>query len=73
VAPEGKLCDALSTALFVMGPEKAVDFWRSNQNFEMLLVTMDGGIYLTEGLEDAFTISDDVGPMEVTVIQHEAE
>lgn len=73
VAPEGKLCDALSTALFVMGPEKAVDFWRSNQNFEMLLVTMDGGIYLTEGLEGAFTISDDVGPMEVTVIQHEAE
>jgi len=73
VAPEGKLCDALSTALFVMGPEKAVDFWRSNQNFEMLLVSMDDGIYLTEGLEDAFAISDDARPMETTVIQYEAK
>jgi len=68
VAPEGKMCDALSTALFVMGTEKAVDFWHNSQNFEMLLVTIDGGIYLTEGLENAFTLSDDAGPMEVTVL-----
>ncbi len=73
VAPEGKLCDALSTALFVMGPEKAAAFWRGNQNFEMLLVTMDDGIYLTEGLADAFALRDDAGPIEVTVIRHEAE
>lgn len=73
VAPEGKLCDALSTALFVMGPEEAVQFWRDRQDFEMLLVDDDGGIYLTEGLESNFTRSESAENMEVTVIRHEAE
>lgn len=73
VAPEGKLCDALSTALFVMGPEEAVQFWRDRQNFEMLLVDENGGLYLTEGLESIFTRSESAENMEVTVIRHEAE
>lgn len=72
-APKGKLCDALSTALFVMGPEEAVQFWRNRQDFEMLLVDEDGGILLTEGLESSFTRSGSAENMEVTVIRHEAE
>ena len=73
VAPEGKLCDALSTALFVMGPEEAVQFWRNRQDFEMLLVNETGGIYLTEGLESTFSRSANAEDMEVTVIRHEAK
>ena len=73
VAPEGKLCDALSTALFVMGPEEAVRFWQDRQDFEMLLVDENGGILLTEGLESIFTRSESAENMEVTVIRHEAE
>nr|WP_326185245.1 FAD:protein FMN transferase [uncultured Oscillibacter sp.] len=73
VAPEGKLCDALSTALFVMGPEEAVQFWRDRQDFEMLLVDETGGIYLTEGLESTFSRSANAEDMEVTVIRHEAK
>jgi thiamine biosynthesis lipoprotein len=52
---EGKLCDALSTALFVMGEEKAVDYWRSNGGFEFVLVTEDGRVLVSEGLEDCYT------------------
>lgn len=73
VAPEGKLCDALSTALFVMGPEEAIRLWNERQDFEMLLVDKTGEIYLTEGLEAIFTRSDNATNMEVTVIHHEAE
>lgn len=73
VAPEGKLCDALSTALFVMGPEEAIQFWQGRQDFEMLLVDENGGLYLTEGLESTFSRSANAEDMEVTVIRHEAE
>lgn len=73
VAPEGKLCDALSTALFVMGPEEAIQFWQDRQDFEMLLVDETGGLYLTEGLESTFSRSANAEDMEVTVIRHEAK
>lgn len=73
VAPEGKLCDGLSTALFVMGPERAIQFWQGRQDFDMLLVDETGGIVLTQGLEDVFTPSEGGEHREVTVIHHETK
>lgn len=71
VAPEGKRCDALSTALFVMGAEQAMEYWRSCDDFEMLLILEDGGIWLTEGLEDLFSLNAGESGREVVVIRHE--
>ena len=56
IAQEGKLCDALSTALFVMGPDKAAAYWQQNQDFDMILVTEDGELYLTPGIAEHFTL-----------------
>ena len=54
IADDGALCDALSTALFIMGPERAERFWRtSRENFEMVLITEDGEALVTEGLSYA--------------------
>ena len=51
----GAMCDAFSTALFLMGEEKALDFWRtSGYDFELVLVTEDGRVLVTEGLADRF-------------------
>ncbi len=47
--------DALSTAIFIMGLEKAAEFWRENHDFEMILISQDGEIHITEGLWDRFT------------------
>lgn len=55
VGREGRRCDALSTSLYVMGLEKAEKYWRSCDDFDMILITDDGGVYITEGLEKCFT------------------
>lgn len=68
LAPDGKRCDALSTALFVMGREKAEEYWQAHGDFEMLLVTEEKEIYLTKGLEDAFSLSSNASDIAVEVI-----
>ncbi len=52
--PEGARCDALSTALFVMGEARAEDFWRAKKDFGMILVTEKGKVLCTPDLADAF-------------------
>lgn len=69
IAGEGKLCDALSTSLFVMGLEDAADYWREHQDFDMILVTEDGAIYLTEEIRDQFTLESGHEHMEIHVIE----
>lgn len=64
----GTLCDALSTALFVMGEERALDFWRtSGQGFDLILVTEDGRVLVTAGIGDAFTPDEESGYVYETV------
>ena len=58
----GTMCDALSTALFVMGEEKALDFWRSGAyDFQLVLVTEDGRVVVTDGLKDVLTEIEESG------------
>ena len=58
VSGDGALADALSTACFVMGPEKAEAFWRERSDaFDMILVLTGGGMLVTEGIADEFSSS----------------
>lgn len=54
IGESGLYCDALSTALFVMGKERAVEFWSKNKNFDMILVTDSKEIFYTESAEYVF-------------------
>lgn len=65
---EGKLCDALSTALYVMGPESAQDYWQRHRDFDMILVTEDGDVLVTEGIKDRFSLQGEYSGRTVTVI-----
>ena len=61
VSEDGTLADGLSTSLFIMGEEKAAKFWRAHsEEFDAVLVTDDGTIYVTEGLKDSFTTEQDM-------------
>lgn len=70
VGSDGTVCDALSTALFVMGEEKGAQFWKDHpeMDFEAIFVSQDGSIAVTEGLEEHFTLADGYQDREVTVI-----
>ncbi len=57
VGESGLVCDALSTALFVMGLDGALDHWRQHQDFEAIFVSEDGSVTVTAGLEGSFTLS----------------
>jgi thiamine biosynthesis lipoprotein len=58
VCERGILADGLSTALFVMGKDKALAFWRNHTDmFDAVLVSDDGEIVITAGLADIFSSS----------------
>ncbi len=54
VADDSVICDSYSTALFVMGLEKGMDFYEKHRNFEAIFITLDKGVYLTPGLKEQF-------------------
>lgn len=59
VSDDGTLADGLSTALFIMGKEAAVEFWRSRRDdFDMVLLADDGAVTVSAGIADALTLSD---------------
>lgn len=59
ISQDDVLADALSTALFVMGPDKAAAYWQGSKDaFEMVLVTEDHRILCSEGIADSFTPTD---------------
>lgn len=54
ITESGTLGDALSTALFVLGLDGAVDYWHTYGGFQAVFVDNNGKIYITAGLENSF-------------------
>ena len=52
VCESGKYADALSTALFVMGKDKAIEWWKQNNNFDFILITKDKELIYSSGLDN---------------------
>lgn len=56
VSTDGTLADGLSTSLFVMGLDRATEYWRNhNEDFDMIVMNKEGELFATEGLQDRFT------------------
>ena len=61
ISSDGTLADALSTSLFVMGKDKAIDFYKkSNYNFDFVLYTSDNKLIISDGIKDIFSSDLDI-------------
>jgi thiamine biosynthesis lipoprotein len=69
ITDSGLLADSLSTAIYVMGLEKGSEYWRTHGGFDMVLMTQDGSVYLTEGIKNYFTLEDEFADRDVQVIK----
>ncbi len=58
ITPDGTEGDALSTALFVMGRDKTVEYGRTHADFSFVLVTETGELVVSSALKDTFTPTD---------------
>ena len=61
ITDDGAKADAMSTALFVMGLDKAADYYRNHPDFNFIILTDDDHLYLTETIFDDFTLADGYG------------
>ena len=52
ICPDGALADGLSTSLFLLGREGALEYYRTYGGFEAILITDSGEIIKTDGLKN---------------------
>ncbi len=56
ISEDGCLADGLSTALFVMGKDRALSLWSEHRDmFDCILVDDDGAVTITDGISDCFS------------------
>ncbi len=55
VCKSSTMADGLSTAVYVMGLERAIKLWRENPDFDMVLLTDNKELYITDGIKDKFS------------------
>lgn len=55
IGENGLECDALSTALFVLGYDKTIDYLKQHSENDVILVTDDKKVYYSDGISEKFT------------------
>ncbi|MDE6150042.1 MAG: FAD:protein FMN transferase [Ruminococcus sp.] len=56
ISNDGTLADGLSTALFVMGLDKALSFWKLHSDeFDVIFYSEENELYITDGVKDYFS------------------
>lgn len=59
ICTDGTMADCLSTAMFVLGESRALEYWRTYGGFEMIMVNSSNEVICTKGLIEKFTLSND--------------
>ena len=63
VCEDGTTADCLSTAMFILGQSKSLNYWRqygAKENvFDMILINNDNEVICTKGLIEKFTLTND--------------
>ena len=60
ISRDGTLADGLSTSLFIMGVDDALDYWRAHSDeFDAILMDENGTVYVTDGIADRCSLLED--------------
>lgn len=51
--------DSYSTALFLMGIEEGIEFINAKDGFEVAYIDKEGGVHLSEGIQDSFVLDNE--------------
>ncbi len=54
ISKNGTWADGLSTGIFAMGLEKGIELWKKHNDFDVIFVTNDKKVYITDGIADKF-------------------
>ena len=55
ISDDGMAADGLSTSLFVMGKDKAEEFWRGHrEDFDFIMMDENNELFVSEGIADSF-------------------
>ena len=61
ICEDGTMADALSTAMFVLGESRALNYWRQYGGFEMILINKSNQVICTKGLIDVYKANENAG------------
>ena len=67
IGDDGTLCDAYSTALFIMGIDKATGFYADNKDFGFIILTDDNRMYVSSDISESIDLADGYD-YEITVV-----
>ncbi len=56
ICEDGTIADCLSTAMFALGQSRAISYWRTYGNFEMIMINNSGDVICTSGLLEEFDL-----------------
>ncbi len=68
IGSDGTTCDALSTSLFVMGTQRVADYLKAYKDYDVVIVSNDNKLYITEGIINDLKVSDSFSGYTLTVI-----
>lgn len=57
VSSDSIACDALTTAIYILGLEKSINLINKLQNIEAVIITEDKKIYFTPGIKNSFELT----------------
>ena len=57
VCEDGTMADCLSTAMFVLGVNGALNYWRNYGGFDMVMITDENEVICTSGLVEVFELT----------------
>lgn len=69
IAASGTYCDGLSTTLYVLGVDRAIELWRKQKDFDFILITNDKEIYISKNIAKKFTLNPELKDFNLKIVK----